>query len=488
MRCRLAKYLRSKIAVSIIITAVFGLVIKEALFPVRAFLLNSHFTEQKKPLRKYGDSQNALPSPSPESHRKAVFIPASFLNSEVPKNESYCNFNYKFPDGWNMTELFLEATPQLGNNGPYRVVYNLIEGRFEDNTVGVTYCTHATPEFLYHIAEIVNRWDGPVSVAVFAPGTDLFVSLSVLYHMCRCFPEMSRVTVHLIVHYKYFPMESRYSVVGSKLLEDLDFSNCSAPLNLLNGRFETFRHQQKLTYPVNTARNVARIAAKTTHVLVSDVELLPSSNLVPAFLSMFKKFKQHFDNVSPHATKPELQLKRYVFVLPVFEVEATVLKVPSTKKELLQLYSENRAVYFHRWVCLHCQRFPGLQKWLQKKSDNEDTPLIQPFLIVHREYPYHRWEPIYIGTNSEPLYSEILTWEGQQDKMTQMAEMCLMQYNFVILDGAFLVHTPGVKHRKDISPNQTLWRKPYEWENMKRYRNIAQTLLQKYTSRRSCKI
>ncbi|XP_046992798.1 uncharacterized protein LOC124605273 isoform X2 [Schistocerca americana] len=285
MRCRLAKYLRSKIAVSIIITAVFGLVIKEALFPVRAFLLNSHFTEQKKPLRKYGDSQNALPSPSPESHKKAVFIPASFLNSEVPKNESYCNFNYKFPDVWNMTELFLEATPQLGNNGPYRVVYNLIEGRFEDNTVGVTYCTHATLEFLYHIAEIVNRWDGPVSVAVFAPGTDLF-----------------------------------------------------------------------------------------------------------------------------------------------------------------------------------------------------------PFLIVHREYPYHRWEPIYIGTNSEPLYSEILTWEGQQDKMTQMAEMCLMQYNFVILDGAFLVHTPGVKHRKDISPNQTLWRRPYEWENMKRYRNIAQTLLQKYTSRRSCKI
>jgi len=39
---------------------------------------------------------------------------------------------------------------------------------------------------------------------------------------------------------------------------------------------------------------------------------------------------------------------------------------------------------------------------------------------VRREFPYHRWEPIYIGTNEEPLYSEELTWEGQQDKMTQV--------------------------------------------------------------------
>lgn len=30
-----------------------------------------------------------------------------------------------------------------------------------------------------------------------------------------------------------------------------------------------------------------------------------------------------------------------------------------------------------------------------------------------------------------------------------MYEMCLRDYRFIILDGVFLVHTPGVKHRKD---------------------------------------
>ena len=37
-----------------------------------------------------------------------------------------------------------------------------------------------------------------------------------------------------------------------------------------------------------------------------------------------------------------------------------------------------------------------------------------------REKPYHRWEPIYIGTNEEPTYDERLTWEGRSDKMVQV--------------------------------------------------------------------
>lgn len=44
-------------------------------------------------------------------------------------------------------------------------------------------------------------------------------------------------------------------------------------------------------------------------------------------------------------------------------------------------------------------------------------------LVVKREFPHHRWEPVYIGTQREPLYSELLTWEGQQDKMAQVGSL-----------------------------------------------------------------
>jgi hypothetical protein len=38
-------------------------------------------------------------------------------------------------------------------------------------------------------------------------------------------------------------------------------------------------------------------------------------------------------------------------------------------------------VYFHRWVCLHCQRFPGLQRWLQRKPSTENPNNIQVLFV-----------------------------------------------------------------------------------------------------------
>lgn len=58
---------------------------------------------------------------------------------------------------------------------------------------------------------------------------------------------------------------------------------------------------------------------------------------------------------------------RHVYVVPVFEVTEDEPDVPRTKIQLLDLYAKEKAVYFHRYVCLHCQRFPGLQRWLQRK-------------------------------------------------------------------------------------------------------------------------
>lgn len=41
--------------------------------------------------------------------------------------------------------------------------------------------------------------------------------------------------------------------------------------------------------------------------------------------------------------------------------------------------------------------------------------------VAKRHPPFNHWEPIYIGTNEEPLYDERLSWEGRADKMTQVS-------------------------------------------------------------------
>ena len=42
------------------------------------------------------------------------------------------------------------------------------------------------------------------------------------------------------------------------------------------------------------------------------------------------------------------------------------------------------------------------------------------FRVSERSGAYRRWEPVYISNNKEPFYDEKLTWEGKQDKMSQV--------------------------------------------------------------------
>lgn len=67
------------------------------------------------------------------------------------------------------------------------------------------------------------------------------------------------------------------------------------------------------------------------------------------------------------------------------------------------------------------------------------------FYIGKRTGYFVHWEPIYIGTHMDPHYDERLSWEGKSDKMTQGYALCVLDYEFHILDNGFLVHKPGIK-------------------------------------------
>lgn len=92
------------------------------------------------------------------------------------------------------------------------------------------------------------------------------------------------------------------------------------------------------------------------------------------------------------------------------------------------------------------------------------------FHVGKRNPPYQHWEPIYIGTHQDPLYDERLSWEGRSDKMTQASpqqqmhllipvmifhfqgyQLCVLDYDFMILNNAFLIHRPGIKTAKTSS-------------------------------------
>lgn len=62
-----------------------------------------------------------------------------------------------------------------------------------------------------------------------------------------------------------------------------------------------------------------------------------------------------------------------------------------------------------------------------------------------------------------------------------MLEMCLMGYKFVILDGGFLVHWPGIK-KKAILRSKNKHRTIEEIRNSRQYKAISNDLVNKYHS------
>ncbi|KAK8400375.1 hypothetical protein O3P69_003215 [Scylla paramamosain] len=291
----------------------------------------------------------------------------------------------------------------------------------------ITYTTHGDYTFLDNLEPLTSRWQGPVSVAVYAPGDDFNATVNTILYLRDCWAEGIKkyVTFHLFFHVTHTPKKIPFT---EELLKRKIDCGQEPPLWT---NVTTYRRQNNLLYPVNVARNTARQAAQTYFVFPSDVELYPSINFIPEFFSMLKR-----PDIS-NTTKPR------VFVFQVFEVQKDVAPA-ETKEELVRLLKEKQAFQFHKSFCLECHNIPRFKEWLKGPV----KPGLSVFHVDKRQPSYHKWEPIYVGTNKEPLYDERLSWDGKRDKMTQAYILCLLDYEFHILGNAFLVHRPGIKKNR----------------------------------------
>lgn len=379
-----------------------------------------------------------------------------------------------------------------GQSSKYTVLYNVAPADtrfgFDDS---VTYTTHGTAKFLAHAEAIARRWGGPLSVAVYAPGDDFAPTLSAIQWLRSCgHPAIRQLaTFHVFFDREHSPSPSSIPCT----LEDLDVECGADPTaklivpsedsNSTNaGVPKTYQEMRNLTYPVNVARNIARISAQTRYVLPSDIELYPSTGIPSRFLRMIHNSTANGNLLTAtnktNSTNNPSNSSRSVFVLPIFEVDSA-LTAPENKSSLVALLKEDKVVPFHKFVCAECHRVPKQTEWVQQVPTDTESAGI--FFTTKRHKPYHSWEPIYIGTNDEPLYDERLNWEGMSDKMTQAYELCLMDYSFNILDNAFLVHAPGIKH---VAANK--WRSGYVQKNNDLRKQIKKELTAKYKPNGSC--
>lgn len=321
----------------------------------------------------------------------------------------------------------------------YWLLKNFVRGRTSAQmgcSEGITYCTNGDYTFFDNLAEVVKRWLAPVSFAIFSPGYDFNTTMDCIQYVRNCLHESQLIQNYVTFHI-YFPnlhMPNYLPMTDEEINKwPYDCRSLIKPYEKI-ARADMYKTKNKLFYPINVGRNIAREAANTHFIFTCDIELFPSKNLIEQF------FKMLLRNEMLLKTDEEGKDIPRVFPIPVFEVNKTS-SVPESKAELLEMLKDKRAIPFHKNVCKKCHMVPGYEKWLIT-TNVETMEIIE---VAKREDEFASWEPFYISDNREPMFDERVTWEGQSNKRIQNYAMCLLGFEYHVLHPAFLVHTPGIK-------------------------------------------
>lgn len=323
----------------------------------------------------------------------------------------------------------VDLKPTKAQRGEYYVLFNYIRATSRFRCAqSITFTTHGDIRFLDNLLILTDRWRGPISVAVHTPGEDFITMLEAIWHLRECSGTTlikEYVTFHFYFHHQHAPEE----VYSPEKAGNLTF-DCTKPRPYINvNTSNLYKSKNELIYPVNLARNIARDSSQTHYVLAADIELYPSLGIIDKFLTMIAE-----------SNDPRLKRDKIVFSLHPFEVEKNQT-IPNTKTELRKLLKTDMAVPFHKFVCKSCHYVPKGNQW----QEAEETQGLSIFDVGKRIKTYGSWEPVYIGTKSEPFYDERLSWEGKKDKITHSFLLCIEDYDFLLLDNVYLVHRPGIK-------------------------------------------
>lgn len=121
----------------------------------------------------------------------------------------------KKPFGTTQNHLKCEDRPPrpvFKQRGDFWVLYNYVQadGQFKCAET-ITYATHGDYTFLDNVPVLVERWQGPISVALYAPGYDFDAALDSIAYLRNCEIDILRkyVSFHLFFGYKEVPEEVR---------------------------------------------------------------------------------------------------------------------------------------------------------------------------------------------------------------------------------------------------------------------------------------
>ncbi|KAJ8246780.1 hypothetical protein GJAV_G00255330 [Gymnothorax javanicus] len=347
-------------------------------------------------------------------------------------------------------------------SGQYRIYKNLIKSEFsatqkqdvDGSSVQITLATHTTINNLHHLDSLLERWQNPLSVAIFAHGQDVKFATALAYALSMFCPQIQAlVDFHLVCHsgeMASFPDQDREQFAG---LEDC--AGVFSKLETHRDKYKNYAIGSNVSYPNNLLRNVARGGTDTAYILVIDIDMVPSADLPQQFMSLLKRREPTSDEV---------------FVLPAFEIRHA-RKIPASKSELVQLYQVGEVRPFYEELCPRCQAPTNFSLWVNLHGQSAGQ-----LEVAYSLNWIDPWEPFYIGPRTVPLYDENFRQYGF-NRISQACELHIAGYRFSVLSSAFVVHrgfkVAGDFHKRKDEENR---------RNRLLFRSFKEGLKTKYPS------
>ncbi|KAM7086539.1 beta-1,4-glucuronyltransferase 1 [Molossus nigricans] len=336
----------------------------------------------------------------------------------------------------------------LDVSGDYRVYRGLLKTTMDPNDVILA--THASVDNLLHLSGLLERWEGPLSVSVFAATKEEAQLATVLtYALSSHCPDMrARVAMHLVC-------PSRYEAAVPDPREPGEFAllrSCQEVFDKLARVAQpgiNYALGTNVSYPNNLLRNLAREGAN--YALVIDVDMVPSEGLWRGLREMLDQSKQWAGTA---------------LVVPAFEIRRA-RRMPTNKNELLQLYQVGEVRPFYYGLCTPCQAPTNYSRWVNLPEET----LLRPAYVVPWQDP---WEPFYVAGGKVPTFDERFRQYGF-NRISQACELHVAGFDFEVLNEGFLVHK-GFKEALKFHPQK-------EAENQHNkilYRQFKQELKAKY--------
>ncbi|CAD5232780.1 unnamed protein product [Bursaphelenchus xylophilus] len=307
--------------------------------------------------------------------------------------------------------------------GGYCVAYNYWKPDDKWNT-SITYVVHSTMPFIKYMQELVEVWNGPISIGVYMPAPNFdydatkeqnlsFMEALAKFESYRKVKETGKVGIHLLFDR---PSEGCEDFVYSE-------DQLSTDYEYLKHMYDHAGHIPN--YPCQQLRNVARFGMNTRLFVASDIENIPASRYVERMLPLAQKLLIE-------------ERRKIVLVHRRFEVSELV-PMPRTKTELKILFDKKQAVEFHKIFYAAGHSIPYLDEWFKVPEDLEKGSVFSTVPYTNGE-----WEPQFVAdSDAIALHDESFPYPHRGH--TELGyETCRAGFQFAVVNDLFTLH-PGIK-------------------------------------------